>query len=70
MITRKEMGQTIRNARLSKGYTQEQLAEMLGYQPGGSAYIRKYESGRSYPPYDKLRILSAVLTIPLDKLVP
>ena len=70
MITRKEMGQTIRNARISKGYTQEQLAELLGYKPGSSSCIRKYESGSSYPPYEKLRLISTVLTIPLDKLVP
>ena len=70
MISREEMGRTIRQARLSKGYTQEKLAEMLGYEPGGSSSIRKYESGKYYPPYEKLRDISVILGIPLDKLVP
>ena len=38
-----EIGQKIKNARISKGMTQEQLGELVGVQKSA---IAKYESGR------------------------
>lgn len=37
------IGEKIKNARLSKGYTQEELGQMIGVQKSA---IAKYESGR------------------------
>ena len=70
MITRQEMGRTIRQARLDKGYTQQYLGEMVGYEKNASAHVREWESGRYYPPYQRLRAISQVLGIPLEKLIP
>ena len=38
--------QTIKNARLKKGYTQSQLAELLNVS---NKTISKWETGRGYP---------------------
>ena len=70
MITRQEMADTIKRARLSKGLTQAELGKLIGYDKEAGKYVRDFENGRTYPPYVRIRAISTVLDIPLDKLVP
>ena len=69
--TKQEIGFTIRRAREYKGYSQSQLALALGYtHPGADAYIRKFESGRTYPPLERIRQLHEILGIDYEDLIP
>ena len=71
MITREEMGHTIKVARVDHRMTQDELGILLGYAPHrAGANVRKFENGVYYPPFDKIRDLSRILEIPLDKLIP
>ena len=56
------IGEIIKNARLTKGYTQEELGEMLGVQKSA---VAKWESGRvKNIKRDTLAALSKILDIP------
>jgi transcriptional regulator with XRE-family HTH domain len=56
----------IREARLSKGITQDELAEITGYTQNT---ISAYETGRAFPSMNAIMILSKALDIPLEKFV-
>lgn len=61
------IGSKIREARISKGLTQEQLGEMLGVQKSA---IAKYENGRVVNiKRSTLKKISEILDIPVYKLV-
>ncbi|MBQ7487457.1 MAG: helix-turn-helix transcriptional regulator [Clostridia bacterium] len=69
--SKQEIGFAIRRARERRGYSQSQLALAIGYtHPGADAYIRKFESGRSYPPYERIRAIHEILGIDYDELIP
>ena len=55
----KKIGQRLRNARLTKGLTQEQVAEFIGLaSPQG---YQAYEYGQVIPPHRRLTRLREVL---------
>lgn len=54
----------IKNARLSKGLTQDELAEITGFTQNT---ISAYETGRAFPSMKASIILSKALDIPLEK---
>lgn len=56
----------IRHLRTSKGYSQEQIAEELGWT---RSMVGSYEEGRSEPSIDRLIVLSNYFDIPIDILV-
>ena len=56
----------IRHLRISKGYSQEQFAEELGWT---RSVVGSYEEGRSEPSIDRLIDLSDYFNIPIDILV-
>lgn len=61
------IGKIIRDARIKKGYTQEQLGEIMGVQKSA---IAKWENGRVVNiKRDKLKKLAEVLSIPPYELV-
>ncbi len=62
-IDKGNLGALIKNARLDKGYTQENLAEMVGL---GSRQIAAIEKGESRTKYSNLEKLIQVLDIPAD----
>lgn len=70
MITRQEMADTIKAARTKKGLTQGEFGRMIGYTTSADKYVRDFENARTYPPYMRIRAISEVLGIPLDKLIP
>ena len=49
---------TIKNARLKKGYTQSQLADLLNVS---NKTISKWETGRGYPDITLLAKITSVL---------
>lgn len=53
----KEFGEHLRRLRKERGYTQQQMAYILNI--GRSTYTY-YETGKSEPSYDKLKILCSV----------
>lgn len=62
-----DIGQKIRNARLSKGYTQEELGKLIGVQKSA---VAKYEKGRIVNiKRSVLAKISNVLDIPPVELV-
>ena len=66
-----EYGEMIRSYRMNAGLTQKQLGMACGYDESSSdAQVRHWESGRSYPPLEKLRVLAKALNVPVDKLIP
>ncbi len=56
--------QSLRDIRISKGFTQEKLSEITGLK---LALISAYETGRAFPPMKSILILSKALDIPLEK---
>lgn len=60
-----DFGNTLRKYRKKKQLTQQQLADKLEVTFGN---VSKYEANLSYPTFEKLRALSAVLGISLDEL--
>jgi transcriptional regulator with XRE-family HTH domain len=63
---RQEFGRRLRAARLSLGFTQEQMASTLGIQP---ARYGKYEIGRSEAPFAVLIRIARVAKVDLDYLI-
>lgn len=58
------LAENIRYLRTKKGYSQDYLAEKLGYK--SFTTIQKWESGISEPPVKKLKELSALLGVDMD----
>lgn len=62
-----KLGENIRNARLVEDMTQEQLAQQVGVS---STCVSQYESGRRRPNAEILAIISEILCVSLDYLIP
>jgi transcriptional regulator with XRE-family HTH domain len=60
------IGSRIKAARLSKGYTQPQLSELLGVSP---EYISKLETARSHPGLPMLAEIAKHLNVSLSYLI-
>lgn len=67
MSFRTDLGKAIRNARLSADMTQTALAQKVMVS---KSCICMYESGRRMPDIYMLSILSNVLDVPIESLVP
>ena len=52
--------------RLIAGYSQTELAEVLGVTPGS---VSQWETGRTYPSVKRLKKLSEVLDIPVEEII-
>jgi len=59
-------GQKLRQLRIEKGLTQQQLAERLGYKT--NSYISDVESGHFIPSKDKLKKIARALDVPFKVL--
>jgi len=59
-------GQKLRQLRIRKGLTQQQLAEKLGYKT--NSYISDVESGHFIPSKEKLRKIARALDVPFKVL--
>lgn len=59
-------GQKLRQLRISKGLTQQQLAERLGYKT--NSYISDVESGHFVPSKEKLKKIAKALGVPFKEL--
>ena len=70
-MTQKEIGAKIKAARIKKGLTQREFAEAIGYDsPTCDSTIRCIESGKTHPPYIRLRRMSEVLEISVYDMIP
>ncbi len=56
--------QSLRDIRISKGFTQEKLGEITGLP---QTLISAYENGKACPPMKSMIILSKALDIPIEK---
>ena len=61
---KKLLGERIREIRKSKGFTQEQLAEMIGVEP---RHISRVEGGYNSPSIERLAKISEVLEVPINE---
>jgi transcriptional regulator with XRE-family HTH domain len=59
-------GQKLRQLRIQKGLTQQELAERLGYKT--NSYISDVESGHFIPSREKLRKIAKALDVPFKVL--
>jgi len=59
-------GEKLRKLRESKGLTQRELAEKLGYS--SNSYISDVEKGVFIPPKDKLKKIAKALGVPFSKI--
>ena len=66
MIDRLALGAAIRAARLKKGYTQEQLAELVEVTPTHEKHI---ESGHRLPSVEVLFSIAQALDMSLDNVI-
>lgn len=65
------IGETIKEARIEKRLTQQQLGLLMGYsEQSAELMVQHWEHGRRELPRKKIRLLSEILGIPIDKLVP
>lgn len=62
-----EFGENLRNARNAQGMTQRELAQQIGITAN---CISMYESGRRMPNIETVSLMSDVLNISLEDLVP
>ena len=60
------LGNTIRTARMKKGYTQEELSEMLDITPG---HLKHMESGKRKPSIPILFQMMKILDFSVDELI-
>ena len=60
------LGENIRYLRIKKGYSQDYLAEQLGYK--SYTTIQKWESGVSEPPIKKFNELTQLLSVDINDL--
>lgn len=60
------LGNTIRTARMKKGYTQEQLSEILGITP---SHLKQMEGGRRNPSVPLLFQMMKLLDFSVDALI-
>lgn len=65
-MNNEKIGKLIKNARLSKGYTQKDLADKLGVTDKA---VSKWECGKSFPDVTMIGSISRELEISVDKLV-
>lgn len=66
-----DYGKMIRSLRMAAGLTQQKLGMACGYDENNAdRQVRHWESGRSYPPIDKLRALAAALGVSVENLIP
>lgn len=61
---KKLLGERIREFRKNKGFTQEQLAEMIGVEP---RHISRIEGGYNSPSIERLAKISDALDIPIKE---
>lgn len=61
-----KLGNAIRSARMKKGYTQEQLSEILNITPG---HLKQMEGGRRNPSVPLLFQMMELLDFSVDGLV-
>ncbi|OIO88695.1 MAG: hypothetical protein COW32_01270 [Candidatus Aquicultor secundus] len=59
-------GDKLRAIRLSKGVTQEKIAEKLGYTT--NSYVSSVENNKFIPAEDKLKIWAQVLEMPWEEM--
>ena len=59
-------GQKLRQLRIEKGLTQQELAERLGYK--SNSYVSDVESGHFIPSRDKLKKIAKALDVPFKVL--
>ena len=64
-LRKQAVGEKLKSARISAGFTQEELAKIIGVT---KATISVYESGQREPPIKSLIALAKTLQISLDKL--
>lgn len=62
----KRIGKAIAKQRLTKGFTQEKVAELIGVE---QETISRFERGATIPPLLRLIDLAELFDIPLDALV-
>lgn len=62
-MMRVEFGNKLRDARISAGFSQERLAELMGISP---THIKHMENGRRAPSFDLLYQLCQLLQISVD----
>lgn len=65
-VTAWELGNAIRDARMKKGYTQEQFSEMVDITPG---HLKQMEGGRRNPSVPLLFQMMELLDFSIDALV-
>ena len=58
------LGENIRYLRIKNGYSQDYIADKLGYK--SFTTIQKWESGASEPPIKKLKELSILFNVDMD----
>jgi transcriptional regulator with XRE-family HTH domain len=57
--------------RQNAGLTQRELGLACGYDDkNADRTVRHWESGRSYPPLGKIRLLAKALGVSLDAIIP
>ena len=62
----KEFGVHLRNLRKEKGYTQQQMADMLNISRSTYTY---YETGKSQPSFQNLKKLCEILEVDYNKIL-
>ena len=66
-----EIGERIMAARKARGLTQQQLGELCGYKGHIAAVsVQNWEHNRSLVPIERIRTVSKVLGLTLDRLIP
>lgn len=61
-----KIGRNIRNIRIQKNITQEELSEITGIK---QSIISRYENEAIIPPIPKLEAISQALEVPISKLL-
>ena len=65
---RRRLGEAIRNLRMARGLTEEELARRMGKQPSSGRQISRWELGKNAPGADQLFTLLLALDMSFSDL--
>lgn len=70
MKSKREIGETIKAARLAKGLSRQRFGELIGYEGRCDSCVFSFESGNRFPPLDRMRAIHEVLGLAYEEMIP
>ena len=70
IMRKKQIGEFVRSKREAKGLSRKELGKMIGYDTHADTYIGSFETGRTYIPPEKIRLVKEALGCEYEDIIP